>query len=76
MIPNRMTVTPFHVWKSLLDKAGYKPADIPKTWDAFLDFFPPVAAEIAGAGHAQHLCLLDYDQCGRVRCDRHTSTIS
>jgi multiple sugar transport system substrate-binding protein len=22
MIPNRMAVTPFHVWKSLLDKAG------------------------------------------------------
>src|ERR1700724_1556175 len=27
MIPNRMAVTPFHVWKSLLDKAGYKTSD-------------------------------------------------
>lgn len=50
MIPNRMTVTPFHVWKSLLDTAGYKPADIPKTWDAFLDFFPPVAEKLRGQG--------------------------
>src|SRR6516225_3363777 len=25
MIPHRMTVIPFHVWKSLLDKAGYSP---------------------------------------------------
>jgi multiple sugar transport system substrate-binding protein len=50
MIPSRMAVTPFHVWKSLLDKAGYKPADIPKTWDAFLDFFPPVAEKLRAQG--------------------------
>jgi multiple sugar transport system substrate-binding protein len=50
MIPNRMTVNPFHVWKSLLDKAGYKTADIPKTWDAFFDFFPPVAEKLRGQG--------------------------
>jgi len=50
MIPNRMAVTPFHVWKSLLDKAGYKASDIPKTWDAFLDFFPPVAAKLRAQG--------------------------
>jgi multiple sugar transport system substrate-binding protein len=50
MIPNRMAVTPFHVWKSLLDKAGYKPTDIPKTWDAFLDFFPKVAEKLRAQG--------------------------
>jgi len=50
MIPNRMAVTPFHVWKSLLDKAGYKPSDIPKTWDAFLDFFPQVADKLRAQG--------------------------
>jgi multiple sugar transport system substrate-binding protein len=50
MIPNRMAVTPFHVWKSLLDKAGYKPSDIPKTWDAFLDFFPQVAQKLRDQG--------------------------
>ncbi|MFZ2004120.1 MAG: ABC transporter substrate-binding protein [Stellaceae bacterium] len=50
MIPNRMTVWPFHVWKSLLDKAGFKPSDIPKTWDAFLDFFPPVAEKLRAQG--------------------------
>ena len=52
MIPNRMTVWPFHVWKSLLDKAGYKPSDIPKTWDAFLDFFPPVVEKLRAGGCA------------------------
>jgi multiple sugar transport system substrate-binding protein len=50
MIPNRMTVNPFHIWKSLLDKAGYKTSDIPKTWDAFLDFFPPVAEKLRAQG--------------------------
>jgi len=51
MIPNRMAVIPFHVWKSLLDKAGYKPSDIPKTWDAFLDFFPQVAEKLRAQGN-------------------------
>jgi len=50
MIPHRMGVVPFHVWKSLLDKAGYKPSDIPKTWDAFLDFFPQVAEKLRAQG--------------------------
>jgi multiple sugar transport system substrate-binding protein len=50
MIPNRMAVTPFHVWKSLLDKAGYKPADIPKTWDAFLGFFEQVQSKLRAQG--------------------------
>jgi multiple sugar transport system substrate-binding protein len=50
MIPNRMTVWPFHAWKSLLEKAGYKTSDIPKTWDAFLDFFPQVADKLRAQG--------------------------
>src|SRR6516225_2734103 len=50
MIPHRMTVIPFHVWRSLLDKAGYKPADIPKTWDAFIDFFQQVQTKLRGQG--------------------------
>jgi multiple sugar transport system substrate-binding protein len=50
MIPHRMTVIPFHVWKSLLGKAGYKPADIPKTWDAFLEFFEQVQTKLRAQG--------------------------
>jgi len=50
MIPHRMTVIPFHVWRSLLDKAGYKPADIPKTWDAFIDFFQLVQTKLRAQG--------------------------
>jgi multiple sugar transport system substrate-binding protein len=50
MIPHRMAVIPFHVWRSLLDKAGSKPADIPKSWDAFIDFFQLVQTKLRAQG--------------------------
>ena len=55
-MPYAAAVNPFHIWKSLVEKAGYKMSDIPKTWDAFIDFFIPVAEEAAGDGHAPYLC--------------------
>jgi multiple sugar transport system substrate-binding protein len=50
MIPNRMAVTPFHAWKSLIAKAGLKTSDIPKTWDAFLAFFEQVQTKLRAQG--------------------------
>jgi len=50
MIPHRAAVVPFHIWKSLLAKAGYKPTDIPKTWDAFIDFFSQVQTKLRARG--------------------------
>src|SRR6516165_342712 len=50
MLPLKAAVTPFHAWKSLIEKAGYKTSDIPKTWDAFLDFFAQVAAKLRAQG--------------------------
>jgi len=50
MIPHRAAVVPFHLWKSLIEKAGYKIADIPKTWDAFIDFFMPVQTKLRSQG--------------------------
>jgi multiple sugar transport system substrate-binding protein len=35
---------------SLVEKAGYKIADIPNTWDAFLDFFKPVQDSLRKQG--------------------------
>ena len=40
-LPFKTAVLPFHIWNSLVEKAGYKMADAPKTWDAFWDFFKP-----------------------------------
>jgi multiple sugar transport system substrate-binding protein len=41
-VPDITTVLPNHVWRSLVEKAGYKIEDIPKTWDAYYDFFKDV----------------------------------
>jgi multiple sugar transport system substrate-binding protein len=41
-VPWKAAAVPFHIWKSLVEKGGQKVADIPKTWDAFHDFFRPV----------------------------------
>jgi multiple sugar transport system substrate-binding protein len=49
-VPLRITGWPFHVWNSLVEKAGFKVADIPKTWDAYLDFFMPVQDSLRKQG--------------------------
>jgi multiple sugar transport system substrate-binding protein len=41
---------PFHIWNSLVEKAGFKLADAPKTWDAFWDFFKPVQDNLRKQG--------------------------
>jgi multiple sugar transport system substrate-binding protein len=38
------------VWKSLIEKAGYKMSDMPKTWDAYFDFFEPVQTKLRAKG--------------------------
>src|ERR1051325_11659897 len=40
--PMKIAAVPFHIWKSLVEKGGQKISDLPKTWDAFMDFFKPV----------------------------------
>src|SRR5215470_2903286 len=41
---------PFHVWGSLVEKAGYKLSDAQKTWDAFWDFFKPMQKVLRDKG--------------------------
>jgi multiple sugar transport system substrate-binding protein len=50
MVPMKISGWPFHIWKSLLEKGGGKVADLPKTWDAFLDYFMPVQDELRKQG--------------------------
>ena len=50
MVPMKMGTWPFHIWLSLVEKAGYKASDIPNTWDAFLDFFMPVQDKLRAQG--------------------------
>ena len=48
--PYKTQVLPFHVWGSLIEKAGLKLADAPKTWDAFWDYFKPAQEKLRGQG--------------------------
>jgi multiple sugar transport system substrate-binding protein len=37
-------------WKSLIEKAGYKVSDMPKTWDEFFNFFEKVQDKLRAQG--------------------------
>lgn len=50
-VPFTGAALPMHIWKPLLAKAGYKPEDIPSTWDARWDFFKGVQSRL----RAQHM---------------------
>jgi multiple sugar transport system substrate-binding protein len=50
MAPMKINGIPFHIWGSLVEKAGYKVSDMPNTWDAFLDFFRPVQDKLRAQG--------------------------
>ena len=50
LAPYKTNVCPFHVWNSLVEKAGYKLSDAPKTWDAFWDFFKPMQQKLRDKG--------------------------
>ena len=44
--PDISAASPNHVWRPLVEKAGYKVEDIPKTWDAYYDFFKDVQKKL------------------------------
>jgi multiple sugar transport system substrate-binding protein len=50
LAPIKINATPFHIWGSLVEKAGYKLSDAPKTWDAFFDFFKPMQKKLRDQG--------------------------
>jgi len=39
-----------HIWRPLVEKAGYQMSDIPKTWDAYYDFFKDVQKKLGAQG--------------------------
>jgi multiple sugar transport system substrate-binding protein len=48
--PDITAASPNHVWQPLVEKAGYKVEDIPKTWDAYYDFFRDVQKKLRAQG--------------------------
>src|SRR5438309_5498679 len=49
-VPYTTATLPNHVWRPLVEKAGYKMDDIPKTWDAYYDFFKEVQKKLKAQG--------------------------
>jgi len=50
LVPYKTAVIPFHVWGDLVEKAGYKISQAPKTWDAYFNFFKPVQTALRAKG--------------------------
>jgi len=48
--PDVTAALPNHIWRPLVEKAGYKIDDIPKTWDAYYDFFKDVQKKLRSQG--------------------------
>ena len=49
-VPYTCAVRPNHIWRPLVEKAGYKIEDAPKTWDAYYDFFKGVQKKLRAQG--------------------------
>jgi multiple sugar transport system substrate-binding protein len=50
LAPYTTSALPNHIWKSLVEKAGYNMEDIPKTWDAYYNFFKDVQKKLREKG--------------------------
>jgi len=51
LAPYTTASLPNHVWSSLVKKAGYELEDIPKTWDAYYNFFKDVQKKLRDQGN-------------------------
>ena len=49
-VPLTTAALPNHIWRPLVEKAGFKIEDIPKTWDAYYDFFKDVQKRLRAKG--------------------------
>ncbi len=52
-VPYTTATLPNHIWRPLVEKAGYKMEDLPKTWDAYYDFFKEVQKKLRAQGMRQ-----------------------
>jgi len=49
-VPYTVGASMNHIWRPLVEKAGYQMEDMPKTWDAFYDFFKDVQRKLRAKG--------------------------
>jgi multiple sugar transport system substrate-binding protein len=50
LVPYTTAALPNHVWRPLVEKAGFTMEDIPTTWDAYYDFFKEVQKKLRAKG--------------------------
>src|ERR1700747_2826393 len=49
-VPYTVGASMNHIWRPLVEKAGYQMSDIPKTWDPYYDFFKDVQKKLRAHG--------------------------
>jgi multiple sugar transport system substrate-binding protein len=49
-VPYTCGVRPNHIWRPLVERAGYTMEDLPRTWDPFYDFFKDVQKKLRARG--------------------------
>jgi multiple sugar transport system substrate-binding protein len=49
-VPYTVGASMNHIWRPLVEKAGYQMSEIPKTWDAYYDFFKNVQKKLRAQG--------------------------
>jgi multiple sugar transport system substrate-binding protein len=49
-VPCTQAGLPNHVWRPLVEKAGFTMEDVPRKWDAFYDFFKDVQKKLRAQG--------------------------
>jgi multiple sugar transport system substrate-binding protein len=49
-VPYTVGASMNHIWRPLVEKAGYSMEELPKTWDAYYDFFKDVQKKLRAQG--------------------------
>ena len=71
-VPMKTFATPFHIWGNLIEKAGFKTADMPQDVGRFHRVFQAGAGRASQARHAEYLCDRPRGQHDRRRSTRLT----
>jgi multiple sugar transport system substrate-binding protein len=58
-VPYTVACQTNHIWRPLIEKAGYTMEDLPRTWDAFYDFFKEVQKKLRAQG-MRHVYALGF----------------
>jgi multiple sugar transport system substrate-binding protein len=58
-VPYTVAYQTNHIWRPLVEKAGYTMEDLPRTWDAFYDFFKEVQKKLRAQG-MRHIYALGF----------------